>query len=145
MKVGSIRLVRGKVDFDQADAAWPRESLKTGRPRKPEETTTAPEPSKELTPHQRKAQAEAEKTELALAKARGDVVPVEDITRTARDFARRIHDALLDVPEVVQRIIEHSACRSCGVSPDAKAVALEVEKEMRELLDVLAGDPMGQG
>lgn len=98
-----------------------------------------------LTPHERKAQAEAEAKELVLAQKRGELVAVEDIARTQLAFARRIRDALLDVPSSVQACVEHDVvCAACGAAVDAKKIALAVDAHLRDLLAELADDPMGQ-
>lgn len=155
VRVGTIRPRKdGKIDSARADAAWPRDPSVGGRPKKgasparpsapADSDSDGPGPAK-LTPHERKAQADAEAKELDLAKKRGELVPVADIARTQRDFARRIHDALLDLPDAVQRVVERGvACASCGAATNAKLVALEVERHVRALLDRLADDPMGQ-
>lgn len=144
----------GRINAMKADTEWPiglpKPGRKPGQKSPPKAPATTPEPDApaqqpaELTPHQRKAQAEAERTELDLAKRRGEVVALADVARTARDFARRIRDVLLEVPVSVQACVEHDVvCASCGAGFDAKQVALAVDRHLRELLRSLADNPMG--
>lgn len=98
----------------------------------------------DLSPHQRKALADAAVAEAKLAKLRGLYVEVASVTATVRQFSRRVHDAVLALPDDVHRALDgHQRCGSCGAQVDVRPLTLELERHLREVLDVLAAAPVG--
>lgn len=81
---------------------------------------------------------------MALARLRGQFVDVGEAVRTARTFARRIHDAVLGIPDDALRALEGRVLCKCGEPVDAKHLALEIERHLRSVLEVLASDPLGE-
>lgn len=97
-----------------------------------------------MTPHQRKAQAEAEAKELDLAVKRGQFVDVSTIAGTLQAFARRIQDGVLAIPDSAHKALAGRHRCACGAVIDVRPVTVELERHLRGVLAALAEDPLGQ-
>ena len=161
----AVEDLRRQIDPDRVKAA--KESARTKAPSAPEpeptqESTAAEAPAPKprtrarrdaaaaigaeragLTPHERKALADAESTEMKLAKLRGMYVEVADVAATMRQFARRVHDAVLAIPDDVHRALDGQHRCTCGEPIDVRPLTLELERHLREVLDVLSQAPLG--
>lgn len=128
----------GLIDVARADAEWAPSNV--GRKRGA--SAAAPDPtvtkSRQIF-EQLKAQRELAKWR----REQGTSIDAAEAGRTARAFARRIRDAVLGIPDDAQRALEGKVLCKCGEPVDAKHLALEIERHLRGVLEVLAADPMG--
>lgn len=118
VKDGRLTLVAGKVDPVAADREWPKPPLRV------------PKDSPDY--HRARAQREqyrAELTSLELSKLRGELLPAEDVRRSAFALARQTRDRLMAIPDRV------SAALAAASDPEDVRRILDVEIDLvcREL------------
>jgi hypothetical protein len=107
-----IRLLRRSI-MTRRDPHLPDDEQDTG-------------PPKAATPLDRQRNAAAEKAELELAKAKGELVPFRAVIRAAHEIIKRARSRLLGLPDKLAP--EVVACRN---TPVAKAM---LERELRQAL-----------
>ena len=156
VKQGRIRIVDGKIDVEQADRDWNRNSSPVN---KPEPTPRAAASAEPLVAGPSFAQSRAvrEAYEARLAKLTWEerikkLINADEVRVSAYNFSRMIRDRILNVPDrVVGAVLAEVRAALTGAGVDLRLVeSLNMAKvhgimlaEMRNILEEFADD-LGQ-
>nr|CRH07363.1 Protein of unknown function [Candidatus Magnetococcus massalia] len=80
------------------------------------------------------AAAQRKKTEIEVAKLRGELLPVDEVKHVAFTLARRTRDRLMLIPHRLSAIL--------GSEPNPVQVERQMEEAIREALEELSGEEM---
>ena len=78
----------------------------------------------------RLAAAQREKTEIEVARLRGELIPADEVKQAAFALARRVRDRLMLVP--------HRLAVTLAANPNPAAMEQKMEESLREALEELA-------
>jgi hypothetical protein len=156
VKQGRIRTVDGKIDVEQADREWNRNSSPVNKPEPVRRAAASPEPLV-TGPSFAQSRAVREAYEARLAKLTWEerikkLVNADEVRVSAYNFSRMIRDRILNVPDrVVGAVLAEVRAALTGAEVDLQQVEnLSMAKvhgimlaEMRNILEEFA-DELGQ-
>jgi len=156
VKQGRIRTVDGKIDVEQADRDWNRNSSPVNKP-EPAPRAAAPAEPLVAGPSFAQSRAVREAYEARLAKLTWEerikkLINADEVRVSAYNFSRMIRDRILNVPDrVVGAVLAEVRAALSGAGVDLRLVeSLNMAKvhgimlaEMRNILEEFA-DELGQ-